>query len=135
MWRPSEKPTETAATVNDAADYGGPERRTTERVALSVALDEVRGLKGAVEKLATAVDSGPSKDDLVLSAQRLRQGLYWMAGMLTAFLALIVIILSWQHGRLDNDMSGEHNTIVCIQQIPIEQRTDTALLACKEGLR
>lgn len=115
-------------------DYEGPERRR-ERVPLSDALDEVRGLRGAVEKLATAVEESPSKEDLVLSAGRLRQALVWLGGMLVAFIVIIVLILTYQHGNLEGNNNDSHDTILCVLKIPIEARTDTSLLTCKAGLR
>lgn len=119
--------------MTDLDDYDGPERRGPERVALSVALEEVRGLKGAVQKLAVAVEESPSREDLVLSARKMREGLFWMAGMLTLFLVFIVVALTVQHSRLEQDVTREYDSVVCLLLVDPAARTAQSLIDCQQG--
>lgn len=101
--------------------WDGTERRSTDQ-RLSAAITEVRDLRDAAAKLATAVE---------VRTIEFRRLFWQVAGMLAALLIVLTGFSLWQVDRLNARVDRGHSRLTCLLLVDPTVRTAQTLIECQ----
>jgi hypothetical protein len=123
------------------AGWTGDERRRSDPK-LEMAMAEVRHLYGSVEELALAVSRSVPRDEIEARERehkererQFREQARLIAGGLAALFVFLVVFSMIQVGRIENRLDTSHDVILCALKVPEAQRTDTAILTCRQATK